>query len=145
MNLFGILDVSGSALWAQRLRAEVITGNLANAESTRTPQGGPYVRKHVVFASAPVPQDGFASALEGAQSQLEGVRVAAVVPDGAPPVRRYDPSHPDADADGYVSYPAINPVEEMADLMSTVTSYQLNSAAVTATKNMIGQTIDLLK
>jgi len=149
MNLFGVMEVSGSALLAERQRAEVVTSNLANAETTRTPQGGPYQRQHVVFA--PTQGGSFASQLAAAGAvsmndpRGQGVKVSAVVADNAPPVRRYDPSHPDADAQGFVNMPAINPVEEMADLMGAARSYELNASAVQATRGMIQQSLDLLK
>ena len=144
MDLFSILDLSGRALTAERQRAEVVTANLANAETTRTPEGGPYVRKHVVFQTdAP---RAFGNALDAAiDRNVQGVHVAAVVPDATPAVKRFDPGHPDADAQGFVSLPAINPVEEMVDLMSAVRSYQLNAAAVQATKSMIQQSLDILR
>ena len=144
MDLFSILDLSGRALTAQRQRAEVVTANMANAETTRTPEGGPYVRKHVVFQTDN--PGGFGSALQSAfERDVRGVHVSAVVPDTAPAVRRFDPGHPDADTEGYVSFPAINPVEEMVDLMSAVRSYQLNTAAVQGTKSMIQQSLEILK
>ncbi len=144
MDLFSILDLSGRALTAQRQRAEVVTANMANAETTRTPEGGPYVRKHVVFQTDN--PGGFGSTLQSAfERDVRGVHVAAVVPDATPAVRRFDPGHPDADTEGYVSFPAINPVEEMVDLMSSVRSYQLNTAAVQATKSMIQQSLEILK
>ena len=119
MNLFGMMEVSASALGAERVRAEVVTSNLANAESTRTPEGGPYQRREVVFATQ---RPSFALSLVSAGAPMQdagsaGVRVRDVVNDPAPPVVKYDPSHPDANADGYVAYPNINPVNEMADLM----------------------------
>jgi flagellar basal-body rod protein FlgC len=145
MDLFNILDMSGRAMTAQRQRAEVVTANMANAETTRTPEGGPYVRKHVIF-QADAPAASFGSALNSAiERDVRGVHVAAVVPDTTAPVKRFDPGHPDADAEGYVAYPAINPVEEMVDLMSAVRSYQINSSAVQATKSMITQSLDILK
>src|SRR5258707_15822508 len=144
MDLFSILDLSGRALTAQRQRAEVVTANMANAETTRTPEGGPYVRKHVVFQTDT--PGGFGSVLQSAfERDVRGVHVAAVVPDATPAVRRFDPGHPDADAAGYVSFPAINPVEEMVDLMSAVRSYQLNTAAVQGTKSMIQQSLEILR
>jgi len=145
MNLFGVMDISASALKAERQRAEVVASNMANAETTRTPEGGPYRRHHIVFSTA---KPSFPQALEsrmGAASGIGGVEVREVVPDSAPPLRRYEPSHPDADADGYVSYPAINPVEEMVDLMGAVRSYELNSSAVTASKQMIQQSLEILR
>lgn len=144
MDLFSILDLSGRALTAQRQRAEVVTANMANAETTRTPEGGPYVRKHVLFQTD-APGTFGASMNSAIERNVRGVHVAAVVPDSTPAVRRFDPGHPDADAQGYVSFPAINPVEEMVDLMSAVRSYQLNTAAVQATKSMIQQSLEILK
>jgi flagellar basal-body rod protein FlgC len=144
MDLFSILDLSGRALTAQRQRAEVVTANMANAETTRTPEGGPYVRKHVVFQTDT--PGGFGSVLQSAfERDVRGVHVSAVVPDATPAVKRFDPGHPDADAEGYVSFPAINPVEEMVDLMSAVRSYQLNTAAVQGTKSMIQQSLEILR
>jgi flagellar basal-body rod protein FlgC len=147
MNLFGVMQVSGSALGAERLRAEVVAGNMANAESTRTPEGGPYRRKQVVFESA-APK--FQLALSGASggtasAGLNGVHVREVTADATPPVMRYEPGHPDANAEGFVAYPAINPVVEMTDLMGAMRSYQMNAAAINASKQMIQQSIDLLK
>lgn len=144
MNLFGVLDISSSALKAERQRAEVVAANLANAETTRTPEGGPYQRKHVVFGSAAQRFGNLLQAGMGRQS-AQGVAVRDVVADGAPPLKRYEPGHPDADADGYVAYPAINPVEEMVDLMGATRAYGLNASAVTATKQMIQQSLEILR
>ena len=148
MNLFGAMEVSESALQAERIRAEVVAANMANAETTRTPEGGPYRRQHVVFSSN-APQQSFASELleGGGQSRQEigGVQVSAVVADQGSPLRRYDPGHPDADKDGYVSYPDINPLEEMVDLMGATRAYGLNSSAVQAEKSMISTSLDILK
>lgn len=159
MNLFGVMDISGSGLEAERIRAEVVSANMANANTTRTESGKPYQRQHVVFQSAAVnqldqmnqPQD-FAQAmlangaLPGQQPEAgEGVRVSAVVSDTEPALRRYDPGHPDADANGYVNYPNINPLTEMVDLMGAQRAYGMNVSAVTAAKGMITSTLDLLK
>jgi flagellar basal-body rod protein FlgC len=148
MNLFGVMDVSGSALEAERIRAEVVAANMANAETTRTAEGGPYQRQQVVFSSA-APQQSFASQLLGQSSggdpQIGGVRVSAVVADQSEPLRRYDPGHPDADKDGYVSYPDINPLTEMVDLMGATRAYGLNSSAVQAEKGMVSASLDILK
>jgi flagellar basal-body rod protein FlgC len=162
MNLFGVMDISGSALEAERVRAEVVSANMANANTTRTESGKPYQRQHVVFQSAAAnqmnqidqtdqPQD-FAQAmlsngaLPGQQPEAgEGVRVSAVVSDTEPALRRYDPGHPDADANGYVNYPNINPLTEMVDLMGAQRAYGMNVSAVTAAKGMITSTLDLLK
>ena len=144
MNLFGVLGVSGSALLAERQRAEVAASNLANAETTRTAEGGPYRRQHVLFA-ARRPQEFARTLASFADFSARGVRVEAVVADTAPPVLRYDPPHPDADAQGYVAYPAVNPIEEFANLMGAARSYQLNLAAVQATKFMIQQSLAILR
>lgn len=145
MDLFSVLDMSGRALTAQRQRAEVVTANMANAETTRTPEGGPYVRKHVLFQTDAAPTAFGASLNAAVERNARGVHVQAVVADTTPAVRRFDPGHPDADANGYVSFPAINPVEEMVDLMGAVRSYQINTAAVQATKSMIQQSLEILK
>jgi len=150
MNLFGVMDVSGSALQAERLRAEVVASNMANANTTRTPQGGPYQRQEVVFESAASDQAAFASHLLGGNNgesngNIGGVKIAAVVSDNSSGLRRYDPGAPDADKDGYVTYPDINPLTEMVDLMSATRAYDLNSSAVQATKSMIDTSIDILK
>ena len=147
MGPFDMLQISGSALSAERQRSEVIAANMANAETTHTDMGGPFTRKEVVFAGSSNASFHLAFASAG---QLTGrtvgtVRVAQVVDDTTPPVRRYEPGHPDADADGYVAYPAINPVQEMVDLMGSTRAYQLNASAVTAAKQMIQQSIDILK
>ena len=146
MNLFGLFQVSGSALTAERLRAEVVTSNLANAETTRTPEGGPYVRRMVVFNRQPASQFRLLLAANSALTpQAGGVEVNQVAEDPAPPVRRYEPGHPDADANGYVAYPAISPVQEMVDLMGAERAYELNASAVQAAKQMIQQSLQILK
>lgn len=144
MNLFGTLELSGSALGAERLRAEVITSNMANAETTRTSEGGPYRRQLVVFRAQPMRQ--FPMLLAGLESaRSRGLRVDQVIADPAPPLERFQPGHPDADARGYVAYPAINPVEEMTDLLGAVRAYQLNAVAVQSAKTMIQQSIEILR
>jgi flagellar basal-body rod protein FlgC len=143
MNLFGMLEVSGSALAAERWRAEVVSANMANAETTRTPGGGPYRRQLVVFRARPMPR--FPLLLAGLRSDSEeGVRVDRIVADTSPLPRRYEPGHPDADSAGYVTYPNVNPVMEMTDLLGAVRSYQLNAAAVQAAKSMIQQSLEIL-
>jgi len=145
MNLFGVLDINSSALMAERERAEVVTSNLANTETTRTPEGGPYKRQLVVFGTARPDIGKFDLALENfGDLHARGVKVERVVQDTSPPIRRYEPGHPDADADGYVSYPDMNPVEEMVNLMGAAQAYQLNVSAVQATKAMISETIQIL-
>jgi flagellar basal-body rod protein FlgC len=148
MGLFNALEASASALSAERQRAEVVAANLANAESTRTDNGtGPFRRKQVVFSSPGSSR--FQLLLTGLNKltggRLGGVRLTKVIEDPTLPIVRYEPGHPDADANGYVAYPAINPVQEMVDLMGAVRAYQLNASAVTASKQMIQQSLDILK
>jgi flagellar basal-body rod protein FlgC len=141
MNLFGVLELSGSALKAERLRAEVSASNLANAETTRTEQGGPYVRQQVLFSAARNAANFGGSFGDG---QVQGVSISGPVSDPTPPILRYEPGHPDANAAGMVAYPAINPVQEMVDMMGAARSYQLNAAAVQSTKSMVQTSIDIL-
>jgi flagellar basal-body rod protein FlgC len=149
MNLFGVMELSGTALKAERIRAEVVAANMANAETTRTEQGGPYQRQHVVFAATPAESSPFGQMLTQRlgveQTGTEGVEVSAVVADPGSPLRRYDPGHPDADSSGYVSFPDINPMTEMVDLMGATRSYGLNATAVQAEKGMLQSSIDLVK
>ena len=164
MNLFGLMETSGSAMQAERMRAEVVATNMANAETTRTDSSGPYRRQHVIFA-ANRGYSGFQNALTDATesartesgmllpnqgslaqgSALPGVHIAQVVEDAAPPLKRYDPGHPDADADGYVAYPDINPLTEMVDLMGATRAYGLNSSAVQAEKGMINSALEIAR
>jgi flagellar basal-body rod protein FlgC len=144
MNLFSMLEMSGSALGAERLRAEVVAANMANAQTTRTPAGGPYRRQMVVFQAQSRPR--FSLALNSlSRENPAAVRVAAVVGDARPFVMRFEPGHPDANAQGYVAYPQVDPIEEMTDLLSAVRAYELNASAVQATKNMIQQSLNLLQ
>jgi flagellar basal-body rod protein FlgC len=168
MNLFGVLGVSGSALTAERVRAEVTASNMANAETTRTPDGKLFQRQHVVFQSIGSSSsddatigtlggsfaNSFASQLNGPRMNNTlasgtpdegGVEIAGFVTDNSPGLRRYDPGHPDADKDGYVTYPDIDPLTEMVDLMGATRAYGLNVSAVQATKTMIGASLDILK
>ena len=154
MNLFGLMETSGSAMQAERMRAEIVATNMANAETTRTESGGPYRRQQVVFAANPT-DEGFVSSLSGASSNTwqstrnvepaGGVHIAQVFEDNAEPLKRYDPGHPDAGPDGYVEYPDINPLTEMVDLMGATRAYGLNSSAVQAEKGMITSALDIAK
>jgi flagellar basal-body rod protein FlgC len=147
MGMFDMMQISASALSAERQRAEVTSANLANAETTHTDQGGPYVRKEVVFTATSGSL--FHSALGSvgglAQSPAGSVRMTDVVDDPTPGIQRYEPGNPDADSSGYVMYPAINPVTEMVDLMGSLRAYQLNASAVSAEKQMIQESIGILK
>lgn len=154
MNLFGLMETSGSAMQAERMRAEVVAANMANAETTRTESGGPYRRQMVVFA-ANQGDAGFADSLTDASNTAgpigptggvaPGVHIAQVVQDPAPPLKRYDPGHPDAGPDGYVDYPDINPLTEMVDLMGATRAYGLNGSAVQAEKTMITSALEIAK
>ena len=143
MSLFSAISVGASGMAAERVRAELLVENLANTETTRTPGGGPYQRKDAVFESSGVDSP-FASVFDS-QVQGVGVSVSAIVTDTSQPERRYMPGHPDADADGYVAFPHINPAEDMVDLMSAARGYEANVAAIGAVKDMIQRSIDLLK
>lgn len=144
MSLFSVLSVGASGMAAQRQRAELLVENLANAETTRTPEGGPYRRKDAVFESTPVDSP-FASIFGSELEQAGGVGVAEIVVDQSDPERRYQPGHPDADKDGYVAYPKINTAEDMVDLMSASRGYEANVSAIAAVKDMIQRSIDLMR
>jgi flagellar basal-body rod protein FlgC len=145
MSLFSAISVSASGMAVQRMRAEVLTENLANAETTRTAEGGPYKRKDLVFQSQA--QGSPFSAIMDAEMNggPTGVTVSDMVVDNREPDRRYLPSHPDAGPDGYVAYPRINPAEEMVDLMGAQRGYEANVSAISAVKDMIQRSIDLLR
>ncbi len=153
MNLFGMLEVSGSGMTAERQRAQVVVSNMANAQTTHTSQGGPYKRQLTVFRAqgqAEFPRQmmmlaSFDSGFAARHSGAAGVRVERVVPDNKPPVLRYEPGNPDADGKGYVAYPNVDPVEEMADLLGAVRAYELNASAVQAAKTMIQQSVNILQ
>jgi flagellar basal-body rod protein FlgC len=145
MSLFNAIAVSASGLEAQRTRAELITENLANADTTRTPGGGPYRRKDAVFSAEPIAQSFSSILAEANGSSLDGVSVNEISIDDSEPDRRYLPGHPDADAQGYVAFPHINPAEEMVDLMSASRGYQANVAAISSVKDMIARSIDLFR
>lgn len=145
MSLFSVLSVSASGMAAQRTRAELLVQNLANSETTRTPEGGPYRRRDVVFQSTPETSP-FSAVFQGEMTNgVAGVEVADVVEDPTEGEKRYQPGHPDADKDGYVAYPNVNPAEDMVDLLSAQRGYEGNVAAITAIKDMIQHSIDLLR
>ena len=134
-SLFGVLSIGASGMEAQRTRAELLVENLANAETTRTPEGGPYRRKDVVFESAAVSSP-FSSMFRSQLESAGGVAVSEIVTDSSDPERRYMPGHPDADKDGYVAFPKINTAENMVDLMNASRSYQANVSAISAVKEI---------
>jgi flagellar basal-body rod protein FlgC len=152
MGLFDALQISGSGLSAERLRMDVTAENLANAQSTRTANGQPYKRKEVVLQAVDGPSD-FADALAAANGavptnsdgQAPGVKVAAITEDQSPGQRVYDPGHPDADANGYVTMPNVDSVTEMVDLISESRSYEANVTAMQSAKTMFSKTLDILR
>jgi len=145
MSLFNSLSVSASGMTAQRQRAEVLVENIANADTTRTANGGPYKRQDVVFEATPVGQP-FSSVLQAQMdNQPQGVAISQMVVDQSEPDRRYLPGHPDADKDGYVLFPKMNPAEDMVDLMGASRSYQANVSAISAVKEMINRSMDLFR
>ena len=145
MSLFSSLSVSGSGMSAQRARAELLVENLANAETTRTPDGGPYRRKDVIFEEDQS-VGSFSTELSSALgSNPSGVTVSQVVVDDSEPELRYMPGHPDADNNGYVAFPKINPAEDMVDLLGASRNYEANVAAISAVKDMIQKSLDLFR
>ncbi len=139
------MSVSASGMSAQRERTELLVENLANSDTTRTPDGGPYQRKDVVFAADPEASQFQSLFDDQMNSSGVGVRVAQVVTDTQAPEKRYMPGHPDADADGYVSFPRLNPAEDMVDLLNASRSYQANVSAISAVKDMIQKSLDLFR
>lgn len=144
MSLFSAISVSATGLSAQRTRAEILAQNLANADTTRTPEGGPYRRRDVVFETADA-SSSFREVLDETGRGLTGVRVSEIRVDDSDAPKRYLPGHPDADKDGYVAMPRINPAEDMVDLMGAARGYQANIAAVSAVKDMIQHSIELFR
>jgi flagellar basal-body rod protein FlgC len=142
MSLFGSLQVSASGMSAQRTRAELLVENMANSETTRTPEGGPYRRKDVMFTTEQQTSP-FSAVFQNEVGT--GVGVADVVTDASAPQKRYLPGHPDADADGYVAFPNINPMEDMVDLLNSTRSYAANVAAISSVKDMISRSIDIMR
>jgi flagellar basal-body rod protein FlgC len=139
MSLITALRINSSGLTAQRQRVEVSSSNLANSETTKTAEGGAYRRKDVVFQST-----SFGQTFEAANGGASGVEVTGIVDDMRPFDRRFDPGHPDADKEtGYVDYPNVNSMEEMANLVSAARSYEANLAAIAIVKSMISKTLEI--
>lgn len=142
MDVFDSLKISGSALKAERLRLNTISSNIANIETTRTPEGGPYKKREVVFRST---DKIFAHRLEEQMrgAAIQGVEVSEIRKSNDPPKMIYDPSHPDANAEGLVAMPDINLFEEMADMMSATRAYDANVAAVKGAKHMAMKALEI--
>jgi flagellar basal-body rod protein FlgC len=151
MGLFDAIDVSGSGLSAERLRMDVTAENLANAQTTRGANGQPYRRKEVVLQESGTgpTRPTFGNALKVAMGvstgAAHGVQVAGIVEDGTPLKRIYDPGHPDADANGYVTMPNVNTVTEMTDLISSSRAYEADVTAMQTAKQMFSKTLDILR
>jgi flagellar basal-body rod protein FlgC len=145
MDLFKIFSVSGSGMAAQRSRMTVVAGNLANSETTRTPDGGPYRRRDIIFKA--VAADGEFGAefgkLSDGLNEVQGVEVVGVKQSSRPARKIFDPHHPDADGEGYVALPNINAMEEMVDMLSAVRSYEANLATYNTTKSLIRRILDI--
>jgi flagellar basal-body rod protein FlgC len=148
MGLFDAFDISASALTAERLRMDVTAENLANAQTTRTAAGGPYRRKEVVLESVGG-ESSFGTKLSAAMGAVSGapggVKAAAIVEDSTPGKRVYDPSHPDANAQGYVTMPNVDTVTEMVDLIGSSRAYEANVTAMQDAKQMFAKTLDILR
>ncbi len=141
-GLLSAMDVTSSALTAQRRRLELLVTNLANAQTTRTPEGGPYRRKDVVFESRSF-EPFWRVLAEVDRGGLDGVTVKEVVTDERPPVLVYQPNHPDADPQGYVAFPNVNPMEEMANFMAAKRSYEANIKAFEAIKELVKRSLEI--
>jgi flagellar basal-body rod protein FlgC len=152
MSMFANIDAAASGMTAERLRMDVISNNIANANTTRTQQGGPYRRRYVVFQPRESKEQTFASALaERVGRQVknnsmhggEGVRATAIETDDSPGPLVYDPGHPDANDQGYVERPNVNIVTEMVDMITASRAYQANTAAIAAAKSMAQQALNI--
>jgi len=150
MGLFDAIGIAGSGLTAERIRMDVTAENLANADTTKGANGQPYRRQEVVLSQSGTGA-GFSGALSGALQETEGaaapggVQVSGIVADATPDKRVYDPSNPEADAQGYVLMPNVDTVTEMTDLISEQQSYQSDVTAMQTAKSMYTKTLDLLK
>lgn len=145
MRMFSTIETSASGLTAERFRLDLIASNLANAESTRTENGGPYRRKVAIFEPRGARysfRDILSSSFTGSP---EGVEVVGVREDTSPFKRVYSPGHPEADEEGYVTYPNVDVVTEMVDMMAATRAYEANVTAIEAAKTMAQKALDLLK
>jgi len=141
MDIFSSFKVSASALKAQKIRLDTISSNLANVETTSTPEGGPYKKKSVYFQSKPLSfQEQMDSATKNA---IQGVEVKEILEDNDPPRKMYNPSHPDAGEDGYVDMPNISVLKEMVDMMSATRSYQANVTTIKSAKRMALKALEI--
>ncbi len=144
MSIFGAIDVAASGMTAERLRLDVISNNIANVNTTRTADGGPYRRQFVVFEPRQGDASSFSQVMSG-QLQLNGVRVSGIRKDDSPLRMVYEPGHPDADAEGYVRMPNINIVTEMVDMMTASRAYEANVTSVNVAKSMMLKALEIGK
>ena len=145
MDFMTALDIGASGLSAERTHLNIIAMNLANAKTTRTPEGGPYRRKSVYLTAADVDSP-FSKTMQSALGkELRGVRVEAIAIDKRPLKMVYEPGHPDANEDGYVAYPDINVVEEMANMMTAQRGYEANVSSIETVKGMYMKALELGK
>lgn len=143
MDLLKSMRISASGLKANLKKTEAINSNIANAQTTRTAEGGPYRRKEVVFGSEPA-RDDFAEILEGEiDAQAQTVHVTDVISSNDPPIMKFNPNHPDANEKGYVAMPAVNTLKEMADLVSTQRAYEANMTTLNVTKSMAMKALEI--
>lgn len=141
MDIFTSMHISASALKANRIRLNTISSNLANVETTSTPEGGPYKRKSVYFQTTPMT---FKQHLDSnMQTTIHGVKVKEILEDNTPPKKVYKPAHPDADEQGYVAMPNISVLEEMVDMMNTTRSYDANTTVIKSSKRMALKALEI--
>ena len=150
MSFFSSLNTSGTALTAQSLRMDIISQNMANIDTTRTAEGGPYKRKTVIFSEISNDKNSFRSMFNTAlnnetTNSLSGVKVEKIEVDNSEGPKEYNPNHPDADENGYVTKPNVNVVEEMVNMISANRAYEANITAVNITKGMINKTLEIEK
>lgn len=150
MSIFSSLRISASGLAAQRLRMDLISNNVANAETTRTAEGGAFRRQQVLFSPRVNGRVPFFSLLRGDAArgtvpglEVEGIQPVAIFDDAAPMRMVFDPSHPDANPDGYVEYPNVNVVTEMTDMLSATRSYEANVTVFNAAKQMAQRSLEI--
>lgn len=141
MDIFTSFDIAASGLRAQTTRLNTISANLANSETTATPEGGPYKKKSVVFQTENVPFNKHLA--NSMQEHAQGVKVARIIEDKSPPQRVYDPSHPDAKEDGYVEMPNVSVIKEMVDMMSATRSYEANTTTIKSAKRMALKALEI--
>jgi flagellar basal-body rod protein FlgC len=148
MGLFNSFAISASGLTAERLRMDVIANNIANANTTKTVEGGPYIRQRVIFEprgeklSFLVP---FIYEKNKRINNFQGVKVTGIIKDSTPPKMVYDPGHPDADKDGYVAMPNVDIVKEMVDMIAATRAYEANVTAINSAKTMAAKALDIAK